>query len=240
VKSERKILQQFKSKTGQLAVLIDPEKSQDRIKLLTFLSFIAKSKVDFIFIGGSTGTKQEVDFTIRIVKENCALPIVLFPGNPSHVSDQADALLYLSLNSGRNADFLIGLHVESAEKLWSLNIEKIPTSYLLLDGGIATSVEKVSKTKPMAVDDFSMIHATVKASIMLGQQVIYLDGGSGAKNVMRSEVITEIKNYSDAPLLIGGGITTKKQFDTIANAGANVVVIGNAFESDPSLVLEFI
>ncbi len=234
------ILQQFASKTGQLAVLIDPEKSHDLEALAKFVHAINTAQVDYIFLGGSTGTNVEVSNAIGVIKSNTTLPVILFPGSPEQLSGKADGLLFLSLLSGRNPDYLIGHHVVSASKIWEMNLEVISTGYLVLDSGKPTSVSVESKTEPMNCEDHELIEATVKASILLGHKAIYLDGGSGAAKRIGKELLTRVKKYCNIPLIVGGGIKSRQQWEELSTAGINVIVIGNALEENPALINEFI
>jgi phosphoglycerol geranylgeranyltransferase len=234
------ILQQFSSKTGQLAVLIDPEKSQDNTALARFVADLNTSKVDYIFLGGSTGTTAELENSLSVIKANTKLPVVLFPGSPEQLSNNADGLLFLSLLSGRNPDYLIGHHVESATKIWEMNLEVISTGYLVLDSGRPTSVLLESKTEPMSCEDPKRIDATIKASILLGHKAIYLDGGSGAAKRIGTVLLENVKAFCTVPLIVGGGIKSRQQWEELSAAGVNVIVIGNALEENPALIKEFV
>jgi phosphoglycerol geranylgeranyltransferase len=234
------ILQQFTSKTGQLAVLIDPEKSQDIDALAKFVLSLNTAQVDYIFLGGSTGTNAELLHSLEVIKANTKLPVILFPGSPDQLSDKADGLLFLSLLSGRNPDYLIGHHVGSASKIWEMNLEVMSTGYLVLDSGSPTSVSVESKTEPMNGENHELIEATVKASILLGHKAIYLDGGSGATKRIGTKLLENVKAYCGVPLIVGGGIKSRQQWKELSDVGVNVIVIGNALEENPALINEFI
>ncbi len=225
------------SRKGQIAVLIDPEKSQDEKTLKDLLHKCEVAKVDFIFIGGSTVTRREFEFTASTIKCLTKIPLVIFPGSADQISDTADAILYLSLLSGRNPDFLIGHHIRSANELAEIGIEVIPTSYLLIDGGTASSVAYVSQTNPIPREHISIVKQTALAGKFLGKKITYLDAGSGAKYPVPVQMIHELDSVG-SPIIVGGGIRDQEQIHAYANAGANVIVIGNAIEQDMNLVLD--
>jgi phosphoglycerol geranylgeranyltransferase len=231
------ILNRFVSRKGQIAVLIDPEKSQDEKRILELIHNCHTAKVDYIFIGGSTVTRKEFERTAEIVRKNTSLPLVIFPGSADQISHECDAILFLSLLSGRNPDFLIGHHIRSAIELNEMEIEVIPTSYLLIDGGIASSVAYVSQTRPIPRDHFSIVSQTAIAGKLQGKKLTYLDAGSGAFNSIPAKMVKEVANIG-LPVIVGGGIKTKEQIIDLSNAGANVIVIGNAIEKNIDLLLD--
>ena len=222
---------------NQIAVLIDPEKSNDEASLIKLLEKASFAGVDFIFVGGSTVTKEEFETCISIVKENTDLPVFIFPGSAQQVSSKADALLYLSLISGRNPDFLIGHHVASANEVYDMDISVLPTAYLLIDGGTNSSVAYVSQTTPIPSDKTSIILNTAKAGILQGKQVLYLDAGSGAKQHVPVEVVRKVSAL-DRPVIIGGGVRNEGEIEALHKAGANVVVIGNMIEEEMEFLLD--
>lgn len=231
------ILKQISSKKGQIAVLIDPEKCQDETRLKELLKRAEFAGVNYLFIGGSTVTREEFQFTIDIIKENSNIPSVIFPGASHQVSEKADALLYLSLISGRNPDFLIGHHVLSASEVFDMDIEVMPTGYILIDGGTNSSVAYVSQTTPIPGDKHSIIVNTAKAGILQGKKITYLDAGSGAKNAVPFEVIQQL-NQLQHPIIVGGGIRSFSQINQMKDAGANVIVIGNKIEENIDFLLD--
>ncbi|MDB3905913.1 geranylgeranylglyceryl/heptaprenylglyceryl phosphate synthase [Crocinitomicaceae bacterium] len=231
------ILNQFSKKQGQIAVLIDPEKVQDESLLQDLLKKAAFAGVDYLFVGGSTVTREEFQFCIECIKRNSNIPLVIFPGASYQVSEEADALLYLSLISGRNPDYLIGHHVASASEVYDMNLEVIPTGYILVDGGTNSSVAYVSQTTPIPANKTSIITRTAKAGILQGKQLLYLDAGSGAKSPVPSEIISRLSELP-APLIIGGGIRSIERIHEIRDAGANVIVIGNKIEEDIDFLLD--
>lgn len=231
------ILGQFRNKRGAIAILIDPEKTNSREDILQLIKRSEIAKVDYFFIGGSTVTKKQFNDAISILKKNTSIPLVIFPGAAHQVSEKADALLYLSLISGRNPDYLIGQHVHSASEIFKMDIEVIPTAYLLIDGGKQSSVAYVSQTTPIPRDNHTIILDTVKAGILQGKKVIFCDAGSGAHFQVPSDVVKEI-NALGVPLIIGGGIDSIEKVQNLKHAGANVIVIGNKIEEDIDFLLD--
>jgi len=211
-----------------LAILIDPEKFSIS-ETNSFLKKIPK-KTTHIFVGGSTIANGCVEKTINVFKEHTNLPVFLFPGDHSQITNSADAILFLSLLSGRNAEYLIGQQVKSVSVLINLSLEIIPTGYLLLDGGNESAVARVSKTLPMNQDNIDFIVHTALAGQYMGAKLIYLEAGSGAKNPIKPEVIKAVKNAIELPLIVGGGIKTQEQKELAYNSGADMVVMGTAFE----------
>lgn len=237
LKQTKHILEHFKQRKGQIAVLIDPDKCKDEQKLKDLLDRSQFANVDYLFIGGSTVSQQDFHRVINFVKSNSPIPVVIFPGGSHQISEEADALLYLSLISGRNPDFLIGHHVQSAQEVYDMDIEIIPTGYILVDGGTSSSVAYVSQTTPIPGKQHSIILNTAKAGILQGKQLLYLDAGSGAKNPVPHTVIEKLSELNQ-PIIVGGGIRSKKQMISLKNAGANVIVIGNKLESDVDFLID--
>lgn len=231
------IYKSISNKRGAIAVLIDPEKSQDNEKLETLLKKAEFAGIDFIFIGGSTVTRKEFEKTIQIIRSLCSIPVVIFPGASHQISEQADAILYLSLLSGRNPDYLIGHHIQSAQELFDMNIEVIPTAYLLIDGGTQSSVAYVSQTTPIPRDQTAIVRQTAMAAKMQGKSLIYLDAGSGAKDPVPTRMVEELQAIG-LPIIIGGGIRDIKTIRSLHDAGTNVVVIGNRLEEDLDFLLD--
>lgn len=227
----------FKSKKKKLAVLIDPGKT-NYDKLCSVIEKSQKYGVDFFLIGGSI-ISENIDDTIDTVKENSDLPVILFPGNIYQLSDKADAILFLSLISGRNPEFLIGNHVIAAPFLKKSNLEIISTGYILIDGGIKTSVEYISNTKPIPEDKVDIVTATAMAGEMLGMSVIYLETGSGAKNTVNTKIIKSVKEIINIPLIVGGGIKNEQTLTNICDAGADIIVTGTVFEDNSDLIKNF-
>ncbi|MDO8317017.1 MAG: geranylgeranylglyceryl/heptaprenylglyceryl phosphate synthase [Flavobacterium sp.] len=225
------ILKAKSENTKLLAILLDPDKVVlENLSIL--ISEINHSPASHIFIGGSQVENDILDELIVKIKQNCNLPIVLFPGNPSQISDKADAILFLSLLSGRNPDFLIEHQVKAAPVLRKTQLEIISTGYILIESGTETAVERVSKTKPLDRNNLDLVLATAQAGEMLGNKLIYLEAGSGAKQAVPLEMITLVTQNIEIPLLVGGGIVDLQGIQNAYHAGADLVVIGTAFEND--------
>ncbi len=227
----------IQSRKGQIAVLIDPDKSNKPEQINSLIEKAEFAEVDFFFVGGSTVTRNQFEFVVSYLKENSNIPIVLFPGASHQISKEADALLYLSLISGRNPDFLIGHHVQSADEVYDMEIEVIPTAYILIDGGTKSSVAYVSQTTPIPSDKLSIILNTAKAGILQGKKIIYVDAGSGALNHVPDNVIQEL-NQLKQPIIVGGGIRSISEIESLKESGANVIVIGNKIEEDIDFLLD--
>ncbi|MFN7099088.1 MAG: geranylgeranylglyceryl/heptaprenylglyceryl phosphate synthase [Flavobacterium sp.] len=214
-----------------LAILLDPDKITVA-QLSDLIPKINQSPATHLFIGGSLVTSNILDELITVLKRDCALPVVLFPGNPSQISDKADGILFLSLISGRNPDYLIGHQVTAAPILKQTQLEIISTGYILIESGTQTAVERVSETKPLDRSNIDMVVATAQAGEMLGHQLIYLEAGSGAKQAVSINVITAVAQNIKIPLIVGGGIKNLQGIQIAYEAGADLVVIGTAFEND--------
>lgn len=214
-----------------LAILLDPDKI-DLNNLEILIEKINQSPATHIFIGGSLVENNILDELISKIKEDCDLPIILFPGNPSQISDQADAILFLSLISGRNPDFLIEHQVKAVPILKQTNLEIISTGYILIESGTETAVERVSKTKPLDRNNPDLVLATAQAGEMLGHKLIYLEAGSGAKQTVPTEMIKKVAQNIEIPLIVGGGIVDLRGIQKAFESGADLVVIGTAFEND--------
>ncbi len=229
--------QLFKSQGKKLAVLIDPGKMrQDKLALV--VKEAQKHKVDFFLIGGSI-ISEKIDKTVDFVKNNSSLPVVLFPGSVYQLSDKADAILFLSLISGRNPEFLIGNHVVAAPFLKQAGVEVIPTGYVLIDGGRKTSVEYMSNTQAIPSNKPDIVTATAMAGEMLGMSLMYLEAGSGADMPVNENLIKNVKQNINIPLIVGGGMRSEKQVIKACNAGADIIVTGTAFEKAPNLIKMF-
>ena len=214
-----------------LAVLLDPDKIiWSKIDYL--IERINRSPATHVFIGGSHVESNSTDELILKIKQNCLLPIVLFPGNPSQISKEADGILFLSLLSGRNADYLIEHQVKAAPVLKQSQLEIIATGYILIKSGKETAVERVSKTTPIERDDFDLALATAQAGEMLGSKLIYLEAGSGAKQAVPLNMIELVSRNIEIPLIVGGGIVSLQGIENAYKAGADLVVIGTAFENN--------
>lgn len=225
---QNEILNAAATGTKLLAVLIDPEKF-DISKAHKFFISIPLSTTH-IFVGGSTVEAGETENIIMSIKKHTRLPVVLFPGDFKQVSDKADALLFLSLISGRNPEYLIGQQLKAVPKLENSRLEIIPTGYILIDGGKETAVQQVTKTNPLSQNEVKTIVHTALAGQYSGKQLIYLEAGSGAVFPVGNTIISKVKKAINIPLIVGGGIRSQKQLEETYRAGADLVVIGTAFE----------
>lgn len=234
----QKLSQKAQAGLKQLAVLIDPDSLKTEAELVNLIARCNEAEVDMILVGGSLITNGFWNRCIEIIKINTNIPLVLFPGNIMQTHAEADAILFLSMISGRNPDLLIGKHVLAAPLLKKSGIEVIPTAYMIVDGGNITSVMYMSNTTPLPADKNNIAACTALAGEMLGLKVTYMDAGSGAQNPIRVGMIQEVKSQINGPLFIGGGIRTPEQAIETCLAGADVVVVGNAIEKDPNLVFD--
>lgn len=235
------ILNKIEEKTllgkKQLAILVDPDKST-RSSLQEISGLACQSGVDYIFIGGSLLTRDNLSFCIEEVKGHCDLPLVLFPGSVFQVDEKADALLLLSLISGRNPDMLIGNHVVAASMIHQSGLEVIPTGYMLVESGKITSVQYMSNTMPIPFDKTDIAVSTALAGTMLGLRIIFMDAGSGALHPVPMDMVMAVKESIEVPLIVGGGIRTgETAYETWAS-GADIITIGNAAETHPEVILE--
>jgi len=214
-----------------LAILLDPDKVVwENIENL--ICKINQSPATHVFIGGSLVESTILDDLIIRIKQDCVLPVVLFPGDPSQISNHADGILFLSLLSGRNPDYLIEYQVQAAPILKKTNLEVISTGYILIESGNETAVARVSKTEPLNRENFDLVLATAQAGEMLGNKLIYLEAGSGAKQAVSIEMIQLVSQNTRIPLIVGGGITDLNGIQKAHQSGADLVVIGTAFEKD--------
>ena len=228
-----------KKKQGQKAftVLIDP----DKVRLSSLSSLVQAAndnKVDYFFVGGSLVVSDHLDDCITQIKKESSIPVILFPGSASQISRHADALLYLSLISGRNPELLIGQHVISAPFVKKSGLEIMSTGYMVIDGGAPTTVSYISGAAPIPSDKAEIALCTAMAGEMLGHKLIYMDAGSGAKKPIGEEMISLVAKNIDVPLVVGGGIRDAEKAYRNCKAGADVIVVGNAIEKEPSLLEE--
>lgn len=218
----------------QLAVLIDPDKcSSQQIRNIVRESL--KAGVDYFLVGGSL-LYNSLDNCIDLIKSECDIPVILFPGNAMQISEKADAILFLSLISGRNPEYLIGQHVIAAPFLKNSGLEILPTGYILIENGKRTSVEYMSNTMPIPADKPEIAVATAMAGEMLGLKYIYLEAGSGGTNHVRQNIIKEVSANTEIPVIVGGGIKTASDAAAVYKAGAKLIVVGNAIETDCSVI----
>lgn len=218
-----------------LAVLVDPDKVST-----TYLNKLASSAnagfVDYFFVGGSLITTNNLDQTIAFLKENTQIPVVLFPGSTLQINTKADAILFLSLISGRNPELLIGKHVEAAPVLKASNLEVISTGYVIVDSGKATSASYMSNTQAIPFDKPEIAACTAMAGEMLGLKCTYLEAGSGAVNAVSCQMVKQVRKHTKTPLIVGGGIRDKETAKVICNAGADIIVIGTSIENNPAII----
>lgn len=221
----------------QIAVLIDPDK-QNIEATVNIVKIANKANVDFFLVGGSIIFEKPSE-TINAIKDNSAKPVYIFPGSILQISDKADGIFLLSLISGRNADYLIGNHVIAAPFLKKSKAEIIPVGYIIIDTGAMTSVEYMSNTKPIPYDKKDIAKATAIAGELIGNKLIYLEAGSGAQKHVDSEMIKAVKENINIPLVVGGGIRNEESLKKICQAGADIIVVGTAFEDNNSLIERF-
>ena len=220
-----------------LAILLDPDKLTLE-NLSTLIQKINQSPATHIFVGGSSYNGTHLNDLIAVIKQNSKLPIMLFPGNPSQISDKADGILFLSLLSGRNPDYLIEHQINAVPILKKTNLEVISTAYILIESGSETTVEKVTKTKPLDRNNSEYVLQTVQAGEYIGNKLIYLEAGSGAQLQVPLEMITLISQNTSIPLIVGGGIRSHQEIERCYKAGADLVVIGTAFENDRNFFIK--
>ncbi|MVM32250.1 geranylgeranylglyceryl/heptaprenylglyceryl phosphate synthase [Spirosoma sp. HMF4905] len=223
--------------SGQKAigVLLDPDKIEQNA-LINLLTRTAEYPIDFFLVGGSLVTDYLHKELIAAIRSHTSTPIILFPGNPLHIEPSADAILFLSLISGRNPEFLIGQHVIAAPLLKKSGLEILPTGYMLVDSGAQTTVSYISGTMPLPHDKPAVAACTAMAGEMLGLQLMYLDAGSGARKAVSPEMIAAVRAVVDLPIIVGGGINSGEKAYQALKAGADMIVVGNGIEQDPDLL----
>lgn len=220
-----------KSTHTKLIILIDPDKYNPAL-----IDIANKSRVSYIFFGGSSLKKNNFEKTLRAIKSKTTIPVIIFPGDEKQVSKYADGLLMLSLLSGRNAEYLIGKHVNAAASIKASKVPVIPTAYILIDGGKASTTQKITNTTPL--HHKKEIINTAIAGELLGKRLIYLEAGSGAKKTLTPALIKEVKKQTSLPLIIGGGIDSVKKASAILKSKPDYMVVGNALERDPLFLNE--
>ena len=221
----------------QFAILFDPEHCEENM-LNKMISLANEAAVDFVFVGGSLLVKDKLDACIHLIKKETNLPVILFPGSEMQVNNRADAILLLSLISGRNPEMLIGKHVVAAPYIRASGLEVLPTGYMLIESGNSTSVLYMSNTRPIPREKNDIAVCTAMAGEMLGLKLIYLDAGSGAAYPVPAGMISKVKENIRIPLIVGGGITSPEIAIENCRAGADMIVVGNGIEKDAGLITE--
>lgn len=234
----RQIMEDKYSGKKSLAVLLDPDKLGDKDRRKKILKLINECRADYIFVGGSLVVEDRFEEVIKDIKANTELPVILFPGSVSQVNGHVDAILFLSLISGRNPELLIGQHVIAAPKIKQLQLETISTGYMLVDCGKATTASYISGTLPLPYDKPEIAAATASAGEMIGMSCMYLDGGSGAAKPVSQAMIHAVRMATKTPIIVGGGIRSEEEAAEAWNAGADIIVMGTAFEEDPELLID--
>ena len=233
------ILEKIHQGKKQIAILIDPDKHQES----DFYAMAQRFKnipIDYLFVGGSLLSRDLLDACLSVLKAETNIPCVIFPGSVMQVNDKADAILLLSLVSGRNPDLLIGRHVEAVPYLKQAQIETLSTAYMLVDGGKLTTAQYVSSTLPIPADKPEIASLTAQAAEMIGHKLAYLDAGSGAQNTVPEAMIRKVRENIEIPLIVGGGIRNPKQAQAQLKAGADLLVIGNVLEEQPELLQQMV
>ena len=233
----KNVLTLLKSSRTKLSVLIDPD-NQTENSLMSLCERINDCKVDMILVGGSLLLDSHFEKTLTLLRKNTTIPITLFPGNNYQVSSQADAILLLSLISGRNPEYLIGQHVVAAPLIRESGLEVIPTGYMLIDGGRVSTTAYMTQTVPIPFDKPDIAVATAMAGEMLGLRSIYLEAGSGAHRSISTEMLKAVSSSVSIPIITGGGIRTPEQAEELAEAGSSMIVVGNILEKQPELLME--
>ena len=225
------IVESKTQKHKRLAILLDP----DKLTVDSIIDLAAKinlSPATHVFVGGSSFEGTHLDEMILLLKQKTSLPVLLFPGNPTQISAKADGILFLQLLSGRNPQYLIEHQINAVPILEKTDLEIISTGYILIESGSETAVERVSQTKPLDRNNFDYAAQTAKAGELIGNQLIYLEAGSGAQKAVPLAMITQVSKRISVPLIVGGGIRSKNEIEEAFTAGADMVVIGTAFEND--------
>jgi phosphoglycerol geranylgeranyltransferase len=242
IQKEKKILNTLSERRARglksFAVLLDPDKVNDKSSCQKLIHMSIENKVDFFFVGGSLIIDDNYNSIVKQIKDSCNIPVVLFPGSNMHINLNADAILFLSLISGRNPELLIGQHVVAAPILKKSRLEVIPTGYMLVNSGNSTAVSYMSNTSPIPNNKPSIAACTAMAGEMLGLRMIYLDAGSGALEAVSPKVINMVRKSVDIPLIVGGGIRSSVLATEALQAGADMVVVGNGIEKNPNLLIE--
>lgn len=221
-----------------LGILIDPDKVVDNTSCLRVITMCVENKVDYLLVGGSLMTRNNFSQVIQLIKANSTIPVIIFPGSYYQIDANADAILFLSLISGRNPEYLIGQHVIAAPILKRTHLEVIPVGYMLVNSGQATAASYISNTTPIPSDKASIAVSTAMAGEMLGLRAIYMDAGSGARTPIPPKMISTVKKNIKVPLIVGGGINSVHLAVQALQAGADMLVLGNSVEENPEFLVE--
>ncbi|MBI4946561.1 MAG: geranylgeranylglyceryl/heptaprenylglyceryl phosphate synthase [Bacteroidetes bacterium] len=227
----KSILKSKKKGKKLFSVLVDPDKFFPEVIREAY-----KANVDYIFIGGSRVKKENFHRCVNTIRTLTKIPLVIFPGSREQISGKADAILLLSLISGRNPDYLIGEHIRAAQQLKRSKLEIIPTGYILIGGGKKISTQAVTRTSPIKSSNATLAVSTAIAGELLGMKMIYLEAGSGAKNTLNLSIVKEVKKNISTPVIVGGGIDSPDKAIELCKSGADMIVVGNAIEKDSALV----
>ncbi len=233
----QELLESRRKGKKKLAVLIDPDKSRFP-DLAPFVDLAVRCRVDYCFVGGSLLSRADMDQCIQLLRQRSRIPVIIFPGSTYQLSEHADGILFLSLISGRNPELLIGQQVLAAPFLKRSSLEVLSTGYMLIDGGVPTSVQYMSNTMPIPADKNDIAVSTAMAGEMMGMKLLFMDAGSGARQPISPEMINAVRQNVGIPLIVGGGIRDAETVQENLRAGADVLVIGNAFEHDPSILID--
>lgn len=222
-----------------IGILLDPEKLRPQ-EVKGCLRAIESQAVDLLLVGGSTVENGDTQALVDSIKKHSSIPVVLFPGDFNQITGQADALFFLNLISGRNSEYLINQQVKAVPLLQETNLEVIPTAYILVDGGVETSVARISKTQPISPKDEKTVLDTALAGAYMGNKLVYLEAGSGAKIPVPGSLIAQLRSRIDIPIIAGGGIRSHEQMAEAFESGADMVVIGTAFEQNPKILRQIL
>lgn len=220
-----------KTSHTQLIILIDPDKYNPEL-----LAIAKRCRVAYIFYGGSSLKKNNFQKVLKDIRSRTSIPVIIFPGDEKQVSALADGILMLSLLSGRNAEYLIGKHVNAAARIKATGVPVIPTAYILVDGGKPSTTQKITKTTPLR--HRKDIINTVIAGELLGKKLVYLEAGSGAKKALNGRLVQAVKQQTSLPLVIGGGIDSLEKAAALIAARPDYIVVGNALEKKPDFLTE--
>lgn len=236
----KKIQESIRLSKKQIAVLIDPDKWANATEFADIVACYDSIGVDYIFVGGSTMDPHHFESCMNALPQKRSIPLLLFPGAHYQIHPKADALLFLSLVSGRNPEYLIGQQVKAAPAIQAMQLETIATAYILINGGIQSSTMQVTQTQALDRNDTQGCISTALAAKMMGMQAIYLEAGSGARIPIPTEIIRNVKHETQLPLIVGGGIKSTAAAKEAFDAGADIIVIGNALEKNPNLIKEIL